>query len=375
LGKILVKKFKIFHVIKDYKGNNPLQNSMILGLDDRFDARACYIYGSPDGRNILDHYGKAIYLDIGAGKSKLSVICRLTRFLKSERPVMLHCHKHKATVFGTLAAIFSGIPYVISHVHGLDRTRTLRTRLINWLLLKRVELIIGISEGVRKDILKTNWGLSPEKVVAVWNGIDIIPIDALSQNRKLARIKLGIPEGDFVFGTVGRLVKTKGHKYLLKSFPAIRREYPDSKVVIIGDGPLRGDLEKLARDLGITQNVVFAGFRSDVLELLPGFDAFVLPSVAEGLSLALLEAMASKLPVIASEVGGVPEVFGNEDIGRLVPAKDPHALAKAMKEIASLSPEERKASGNAARKRIEEAFIAKIMVDRMKGVYESILTS
>jgi glycosyltransferase involved in cell wall biosynthesis len=347
---------------------------MILGLDDRFDASACYLAGSPDGKNILDQYGKAIYLDIDIRKSKLSIIRNLTRFLKSERPVMLHCHKHKATLFGTMAAIFSGTPYVISHVHGMNRTRRLRTRLINWLLLKNIALVIGVSESVRKDILKTNWGLATKKVVTVWNGIDITPIDAVSFNRKLARGKLGIFENEFVFGSVGRLAKTKGHEYLLKAFSLIRRKSPDTKVVIIGDGPLRKELEEQARELGITQHVVFAGFRSDVPELLPGFDVFVLPSIAEGLSLALLEAMASKLPVIASDVGGIPEVFGDEDIGRLIPSKDIPALANAMLEICSLDQKNKLLLGENARKRIENEFNIDFMCRKLVGLYESLLT-
>ncbi len=368
-----MEKFKVFHVIKIYKGNNPLLNSMILGLDDRFDASACYLSGSPDGKNILDRYGKAIYLGINVKKSKLAIIRILAQFLKSERPMILHCHKHKTTALGTAAAIFSGIPYVISHVHGMNRTRTLLTRLINWLILKQTALIIGVSERVRQDILKTNWGLAPEKVVTVWNGIDITPVDAISLNRKLARIKMGVSEREFVFGSVGRLAKTKGHKYLLTAFSEIRSKCPDARVVIIGEGPLRRDLEEQARELGITHHVLFPGFRSDVLELLPGFDIFVLPSIAEGLSLALLEAMASKLPVIASDIGGIPEVFGDKEIGRLIPSKDIAALGNAMLEIYSLDKRSKMLLGENARIRIESEFNIDFMCKKLVGLYESLL--
>ena len=369
-----MEKVKIFHVIKKYKGNNPLLNALILGLDDRFDANACYLYGSPDGENILDQYGKAVYLDINFEKSKLAIIHALSRFLKSESPKILHCHKHRTTVLGAAAAIFSGIPYVISHVHGMNRTRTFRTRLINWLLWRRVALIISVSESVRKDILRTNWSLNPAKVVTLWNGIDIAPIDAFSLDRKLARTKMGLSESDFVFGSVGRLVKTKGHEYLLKSFAEISKKCPNARVVIIGDGPLSHDLIEQAQETGIKQNVLFPGFRNDILELLPGFDVFVLPSIAEGLSLALLEAMASKLPVIASDAGGIPEVFGNEEVGRLVPSKDIAALGSAMLDLYSLDKREKMLLGENARKRIEREFKIDAMCKKLGGLYESLLT-
>jgi len=368
-----MEKFKIFHIIRTYKGNNPLLNSMILGLDDRFDASACYLSGSPDGRNILDRYGKAIYLDINIKKSKHAIILTLSRFLKSARPKILHCHRHKATLLGTAAAIFSGIPYVVSHVHGMNRTRRLLTRFINWLMLKKTTLIIGVSERVREDILKTNWGLSPEKVVTVWNGIDIPPADNISLNRKPARVKMGVSESEFLFGSVGRLAETKGHKYLLKAFSEIRGKCPDARVVIIGDGPLRSELEEQAKELEIRQNISLLGFRSDVIELLPGFDVFVLPSIAEGLSLALLEAMASKLPVIASDAGGIPEVFGNDDIGRLVRSRDVAALGKAMIEMYSLAKGSKMLLGENARKRIESEFNIDFMCKKLGGLYSSIL--
>lgn len=368
-----MNKIKIFHLINNYRGNNPLLNAMILGLDDRFDANICYLSGSPDGKNILDRYGKSRYLDVGITKSKLTVIRELTRLLKSEQPDILHCHRHKTTLVGTIAAIFSGIPHVVSHVHGMNRTRTVRTRLINWLLLRHTALIIGVSESVRKDVLITNWGLLPQKVVTVWNGIEVSPIDTVSQNRKRARMKMGVPESAFVFGSVGRLVQTKGHEYLLKAFSKIREQGLDATVVIIGDGPLRKDLEAQAREAGIQEHVVFAGYRTDVLELLPGFDVFVLPSIAEGLSLALLEAMASKLPVIASDVGGIPEVFGDEEIGRLVPSKNTAALGDAMREIYALDEKRKAVLGENARKRIESEFNIDIMRRRLAGLYESLL--
>jgi glycosyltransferase involved in cell wall biosynthesis len=367
-------KTRILHVVKRYSGNYPLINSMILDLDGgRFDAKACYLSGEPDGANLLDGFGKAIYFKKNAMTSSVAA---LTRLLKKEQPALVHCHRHKPTVCAILSVLLAGSASktkVISHVHGLNRTRSFSRRLTNWLLLKHAAIIIAVSESVNNDVLQTNWGVAPEKVVTVWNGIDLTSIDTVSADRSTVRMNMGIPRNAFVFGSVGRLVKTKGYRYFLKSFAEIRSKMPDAKIVLIGEGALKGELEKQTLSLGITGSVLFPGFRDDIPELITGFDVFVLPSLAEGLSLALLEAMASRLPVIASDVGGIPEVLNEPGHGLLVRPRDSESLSAAMEKIYNLDPDERQTMGEAARKRIEDEFSAAKMCRNLTKVYESIL--
>ena len=353
-----------------YKGDYRLFNDMVFGLDPSFfEAKVCYISGSPDGKNTLDRYGKAIYLDTG-GATALSGIKRLfglLRILRAEKPAIIHCHRHRATVYGVIAAQLSGLKTVVlSHVHGLNRTRTLKRRLVNRLILKMVKGVIAVSEGVRADVLKNNRGLDPAKVITVWNGINIDAVSPAPEN--LAPEKRRGREG-LVFGTVGRLAPTKGHSYLIEAFAQVVKALPSSRLVMVGGGPLEGELKKKAMELGISSEVEFLGYRNDVPELLSGFDVFVFPSIAEGLPAAVLEAMAAGLPVIASEVGGIPEIFGKGGFGSLVPAKDPDALASAMIEAGLVSPEKRFDMGWAGRLRVEEAFTSEAMCRGLMGVY------
>jgi glycosyltransferase involved in cell wall biosynthesis len=299
-------------------------------------------------------------------------VFKLAEILKEEHIDIIHCQKHKPTVYGTLASLISGGIPVITHVHGLARNP--KRRFLNWIILKSVRKVIAVSDSVRSDVIKSNWRVDPAKVVTVKNCINLATIDDIAAGRSDARIKLGIPEGETVFGTVGRLVTTQGQTYLIDAFSEVGKNVPGARLVIIGDGPLFKKLLKKVEKLEISSRVLFTGYRKDVLELIRGFDVFVLPSLAEGLSIALLEAMASRLPVIASNVGGIPEVFGGCHCGRLIPPRDNAALTSAMLEIGSLDKETRKLRGERGRRRIEEEFTSGVMIKNMREIYESVLT-
>jgi glycosyltransferase involved in cell wall biosynthesis len=366
---------KIVYLMKKYKGNNHLLNSMILGLDPaRFDTKICYIYGMPDSGNLLDRYDMSIYLDTRSdNKSMFSRVILLRNVLKSEKTEVLHCHRHKAVVFGTLAAWLTGTVKVISHVHGLRRSRTFCRKITNSILTLKIAKYIAVSDAAKEDIVRTNCIIPPVKVKTIWNGIDIKHVDSCAVTREKARTRIGLPSNGVVFGTVGRLAKTKGHSYLLGAFAEVRKRIPEARLVIVGGGQLQDDLVRKAVDLGLSDSVILTGLRSDVLEILNGFDVFVFPSLAEGLPLALLEAMAARLPVIATNVGGVPEVINDTDCGMLVPPADLPALAGAMIKIAQMDTEKRNALGAKARQRVETAFTTEIMCNNIMDLYESVL--
>jgi glycosyltransferase involved in cell wall biosynthesis len=330
-----IRTSRILHLRKEFERNLPIFIDVVKGVDNaRFSHVICYLGEKHGARNIIADLGyEVIYL--GFRKKQLehfnpAVVLQLAEILREKQIDILHCHKHKPTVYGTLAAIIAGRIPVISHVHGLSRTRSLTRRVANWAILKSVQRIIAVSESVRRDVIQSNWQIDPSKVVTVKNCIDLQMIDSVNVSRQEARHRLGLSEDEIVFGTVGRLAATKGQSYLIEAFAVVRESLPASRLVIIGQGTLREGLEKKADELGVLPRVLFAGYRNDVFELLKGFDIFVLPSLAEGLSIALLEAMALRLPVIASHVGGIPEVFGECRCGKLVPPRDAPALAAAM---------------------------------------------
>jgi glycosyltransferase involved in cell wall biosynthesis len=369
---------RILHLRKEFERNLPIFVDVVRGVDNaRFSHVICYLGENRGLQNIIAELGYEV-LHLGFRKKQLehfnpAVVLQLADILREKRIDILHCHKHKPTVYGALASILAGRIPVISHVHGLSRTRSLSRRAANWAILRSVHRIIAVSESVRRDVIQTNWQIDPSKVVTVKNCIDLQMIDHIKVGRQDARLRLGLSEDEIVYGTVGRLALTKGQSYLIEAFAKVREYLPASRLVILGQGPLLQALEKTAKDLGVLPWILFAGYRNDVFELLKGFDVFVLPSLAEGLSIALLEAMAMRLPVIASHVGGIPEVFGECRCGKLVQPKDASALAAAMLEIGSAEGNLKKQMGEEGRQRVVEEFTTDVMIRKLTGIYESVL--
>ncbi|MEW6052261.1 MAG: glycosyltransferase [Nitrospirota bacterium] len=373
-------KYCILHLRKAFERNLPVFINFVRGVDNRrFIHIVCYLGEDHGYHNTLTDLGYEV-IHLGFSKKSLEVfnpfvITKLSGILRRKNIDIIHCQKHKPTIYGSLAALVSGNISVIAHVHGLARTRSWKRKLTNWFLLRGVKKIVAVSESVRKDVIKNNWGLDPYKVITVKNCIDLSTIDSIRISKGESRAQLGLAEDEFVFGTVGRLVATKGQSYLIEAFALVKERIPNARLVITGNGPLFGELQKKAANLGVASRVLFTGYRNNVFEMLRAFDIFVLPSLAEGLSIALLEAMASGLPIIASEVGGIPEVFGNCKCGKLVKPKDVRSLAAAMIEISYLDNDLKKNLGANGRTRIEEEFTADVMIKKLTELYESVLNN
>lgn len=371
------RKYRILHILKEFKRDVPLFLNSVTGTNNNsFEHIICYLGKNHGLKNSLSDLGfEVIYLGFEKKFTTLFnpvIVYKLAQVIKTRDIDVIHCQKHKPTVYGTLAAFFTGTKKVISTVHGLVRTRSLGRRIANLIIFKYVNKIIAVSDAVREDIIKSNWFLNASKVVTIRNGIDLSSINGIRIDKKTAKLKMAISPEDFVFGAVGRLVKTKGHSYLLEAFSHCIQKMPKARLVIIGEGPLSVSLKKKAKALGLSSYVLWLGHRNDVLELIRGFDIFVLPSILEGLSIALLEAMSSKLPVVASNVGGIPEVFGKTQCGRLVTAKDVYALASAMLEMYFLDEDTKKLLGENGENRVKEEFNADLMCKNLIGVYESL---
>jgi glycosyltransferase involved in cell wall biosynthesis len=210
----------------------------------------------------------------------------------------------------------------------------------------------------------------------IQNGIDLekfrIGEAEADRRRQIARDAWRIKEGEIVIGAVGRLHPPKGLKYLIEAFALASLEEPNLRLVIAGDGPEREDLEKLAREQAPGTN--FLGYQADPLPLYPGFDIYVLPSLAEGSPNALLEAMACGLPSVASRVGGVPEATAENETGLMVPPADPPSLATALLSIAR-EPQKRKVMGQAARDKVEAEFDLGKKIRQHEDLYRGLLSA
>jgi glycosyltransferase involved in cell wall biosynthesis len=297
----------------------------------------------------------------------------LFRLIRRKRPHIVHTNSTKAGFLGRLAAKLAGVPVIIFTAHGfvLNEPLGLLKRLLFY-AVERIggmlsDLIIAVSEADRQ--LAINFKIiNPNRIITIHNGLDI----SYSTIEQKSKAVLGLQDDHRIIGTVANFYPTKGLPFFIQAIPYVRDVFPETNFVIVGDGRQRSELERLTTELGLDSCLFFLGQRDDVSQILPLFDVFVLPSVKEGLPYALLEAMAAARPVVATAVGGVPEVIMDGQTGLLVPPKDPEALAQAI--ITFLrNPERARAMGEAGRKRVLEHFTVERMVAETERVYQELL--
>jgi glycosyltransferase involved in cell wall biosynthesis len=210
------------------------------------------------------------------------------------------------------------------------------------------------------------------RIHVIPNAIGEVATAHSAERRSAIRARFGIGDRDFVFGYVGRLSEEKGPAHLVRAAAEVGRSRA-LRLLVLGDGPLRAGLEAAAARAGLAGRAVFAGFQRDPAEWYPAMDAFVLPSITEGTPVALLEAMAHGIPVIASGVGGVPAVVSHDRSALLVPPGDPAALAGAMEALAS-SPELARTLAGAARQIVEQRYGVSGWIREIVDVYDQSLT-
>jgi glycosyltransferase involved in cell wall biosynthesis len=294
-------------------------------------------------------------------------VLRVARALVTARPDVVHTHGHFAGAAGRLAARLVGLKVVVHHLHTADSSLRLRHRHLERLLSALTRRVICCSDAVAEHA-RRDLGISWQRVVVVRNGIEPPPVIS----RDAARLALGRPPGP-VIGCVGALQPHKGHALLLQAVAVLPESLRAGSLLFAGEGPERGRLEAQAASLGLGGMVRFLGERPDVRALLPALDLMVAPSIGrEGLGVAVLEAMDAGIPVVASRVGGLPEVVLDHTTGILVPEGDATALTAAM--LALLTDRARAvAFGDAGRRRVEDEFRAAAMVRRIESIYEGAL--
>lgn len=313
-------------------------------------------------------------------ESRLGIVQLLravTTHLKEIWPHILHSHRYKEHILGAFAGKSSHNPLTVQTYHGLEEN------LPGWAGLK-MNLYNGINVAVGKMTADGIIGVSSElthilegrypsaDVRCIRNGIDLARVVSTVE-RSAMRAQLGIAPDAFVVGTVGRLMPIKGFEYLIEAFVQLRKQHrlKESKLVIVGDGPLRAVLEQCAEGHGLSHDVEFLGMRTDVYNVMNVFDVFALSSLHEGVPMVLLEAMALEVPIVASHVGGIPEILEDSREAVLVPAKDCEALARAIGVVAG-SSELRAELVRAARARVETQFSIQSSATMMREMYRSI---
>lgn len=284
-------------------------------------------------------------LDV-ARRGPIAGILRLAARLRALRPDVLHTHNASPHLIGAPAAWLSGVPVVVHTRHGRHLFSGLKSRLVNRLASRLTQRIVAVSEDAA-DVSRMSDGIPDEKLEVIWNGIELrefsertIPVAAVVHRAiHVARLADDI----------------KDQQSLLHAARIVTDAEPRFELDLVGDGPDRAMLEALRDELGLQSNVKFHGYRLDVRSLLSQAGLFVLSSVTEGLSISVLEAMAASLPVVATNVGGNPEVVANGTTGIIVPPRNPSVLAASMLELIR-NPRRAEQMGRAGRERVEEHF-------------------
>lgn len=310
----------------------------------------------------------------------IRVLAGLVTQLRRDRFDVVHTHTSKAALVGGIAARLARVPAIINTAHNLGylalQRRFLRElfRLYDRTLFAlTAHRVVTVSERVRLGVLAGGIAKA-DKVVAIHNGIDLSRFEARATAAAAAalRAEFDLTAKHCVVAVVARLVWFKGIDVLIAALPSVLSRSPEVRVVIAGAGPLRDALDVQARALGVSAALIFLGERSDIPAILAAADIFALPSVSEGLPISILEAMATGKPVVASAVGGVPELVSDGETGFLVPARDPRGLAEALVFLAD-NPAARVRMGTAGRAHVAAAFTTARMVGRTESLYRDVL--
>jgi L-malate glycosyltransferase len=290
-------------------------------------------------------------------------VLALYRLLRAERPHVLHTHRWGTLFEGLVAARMAGVPFVVHGEHGTMETRPRNLRPQRW-AWNRADAVLSVSSRLAER-LSREVSFPPERIRTIRNGLDVGRF--VAADAAVGRSRLNIGPDDLVIGTVGRLVPVKAQHVLIDALAILREQGLAFKAVLVGGGPLRGELEAQGRARGLADCLHFTGTQPEVEHLVAAFDIFVLSSSSEGLSNVIQEAMAARRPVVATAVGGSDELVCHDETGLLVPPGSPTELASAILRLAQ-SPELRDRMGRKGQERAREEF----GIDRMIREYENV---
>ncbi|MFY9579949.1 MAG: glycosyltransferase family 4 protein [Gaiellaceae bacterium] len=312
----------------------------------------------------------------------LAATLRLAALIRRERPQILHTHTAKAGTVGRVAALLAGRarpPIVVHTFHGhvlYGYFGPLRSRFFRWLerwLARHTTVLVAVSPQVRDDLVALGVA-PPEKFVVVRLGIELGErVGAGTDSRAETRRYLGIPPDRFAVGWVGRMTAVKRTDDVLDGFKQLLERGVGATLCLVGDGPDRPALERRAHELGIMRETLFLGYQEDVGPLYAAFDALVLPSGNEGTPVSVIEALAAGTPVVATRVGGVPDVVRDGEDGFLVEPGASDELAERLAHLAG-DPDLRKRFGDAGRARVLPRYAVDRLVDDVDRLYRALLS-
>ncbi len=367
---------RVLHIIYSlYRGGaERLIETQVLGCDrTRYEILVCALTTGGDIIDRMAAAGARVFLIGKRRRGDFTPITKIANLIQGEKIDLLHLHNSPGAFWGTLAQIVSGTrvpivrtehnPYLPHALPGIYRALYRR-------LIKRAKRIICVSEMVRRSYVES-FPRYADRYVTILNGVRVEDFEELPPRPECcADFKLA-PEVRLI-GTVGRMTAVKNQRLLIEALYMLRAKGTEAHLAIIGEGELRGELAAYAGDLGVSEYVSLVKETRNISEFYGALDVFCLSSDSEGIPLTLLEAMAAGVPVVSTEVGGIPEVIEDGVNGYLVPAGSPESLAKRVDEIL-LDPARGAELAAKARETVRTRFTAERMVRETEKVYEEVM--
>ncbi len=301
---------------------------------------------------------------------------KLITIFRQERPHIVHTHTSKSGILGRWAALVAGVPVIIHTPHGhvfwgyFNRWKTKLYVLLERLTATVTNRIVTLTEQEKKDHVRYRIA-GENKFAVIHSGVDLSKFSNVQAHGTEMKNKLGIPEQTFVVGTVGRLTAIKGHRYLIEAAARILPKIPQIVFVFLGDGELMNELKMQAASAGISDKVKFLGWLPNVAEFMSTFDIFVLPSLNEGMGKVLVEAMAARKPIIASDIGGISDLVIHGKNGLLVSPMNSDALAKSI-ELLVRNSQTRTNMGEEGQ-RLSQEYDVNSMISKIDCLYLQLL--
>lgn len=258
----------------------------------------------------------------------LAWLRQMVRYVRTGGITSIHAHEFTMNFHGAILGLFCNIP-VVSTVHGKGYYLDKVVRKLIYAFVSRASNMVAVSEDIRQNLLK-NIRFVRKNITLIQNGLDCSEYSRTIGERNLERARLGVRDSDFLVVSVGSYYEVKGHKFLIEAASILLGLGRKVKIVVAGQGPMQTSLFQLATSLGIVSEIELVGYVEDIPSLLSAADCYVMPSLSEGIPLALLEASASGCAIVASDVGGIPEVIKNDVNGLLVLPQDSKQIARAI---------------------------------------------
>lgn len=366
--------FVIGNLNKEHGGAQQLLYDLCRHLsEEEFDLTVYYMFGEGTFQPDFEAVGARVIALEANSNYDFRAFARLVRALRSERPDVLHTNSPISSAWGRVAGRLTGVAHLLSVEHTVHDSRRPLARAVDDATLPLTDVVVGVSEAATSSFAPWERSLldrAGTRVEAIPNGVDVDAIEAACRDADAADVLEPFPvePTDQIIGTVGRQIEVKGYRYLIDAMVHVTREHPDAKLLMVGDGPERGALERRAKRHDVDDAVVFAGYQSSVPPFLAQFDLGVFPSLHEGLSISLIEMMAASVPVIGTDIPVFRQVLDDGKAGVLVPPRDSDAFAEAI--IALLDDtDERRQLGEHGYNRVQENFSIVNTVDRYIEIY------